>query len=258
MNPATPTSSTIFLTPPQAIRFVVRGLSSFALTPLPWQARSNGERAFLPEHMLWYLLIVSLPVGFVAGWRRDPTLTSMIRRIRHSHRGGARAYQRQRGHVTSAARANHALHRLGRCARALRDRRHDCASRSIARTAIDHGAGVSVVDSQGRLFGRINLIDAAVLVLLVLLLPLAYAASLMFQPRHARASTRSGASTLRTPNAGSLRAAACCRRSSRFAARDSIRCCAPISMIHRRLRSCSRTRTPPTCWSGRWARFPTT
>ena len=78
MNPATPTSSTIFLTPPQAIRFVVRGLSSFALTPLPWQARSNGERAFLPEHMLWYLLIVSLPVGFVAGWRRDPTLTSMI------------------------------------------------------------------------------------------------------------------------------------------------------------------------------------
>ena len=45
---------------------------------------------------------------------------------------------------------------------------------------------MSVVDSQGRLFGRINLIDAAVLVLLVLLLPLAYAASLMFQPARAR------------------------------------------------------------------------
>jgi len=45
---------------------------------------------------------------------------------------------------------------------------------------------MSVVDDRGRIFGRVNLLDAGILVVLVLLIPLAYAAYLLFrtpQPR---------------------------------------------------------------------------
>ena len=78
MHPATPASSSITLTPPQAVRFVMRALVSFVLTPLPWQAASRGELAFLPEHLLWYLLLVAVPFGLVAGWRRDPLVTAVL------------------------------------------------------------------------------------------------------------------------------------------------------------------------------------
>lgn len=78
MNPATPASSSITLTPPQAVRFVMRALVSFVLTPLPWQATSRGELAFLPEHLLWYLLLATVPFGLVAGWRRDPLVTAVL------------------------------------------------------------------------------------------------------------------------------------------------------------------------------------
>jgi len=78
MNPATPAASTIVLTPPQAARFVARSAASFILTPLPWEARSLSERAYLPEHLLWYFLVLMLPFGVAAGWRRDPWATSMV------------------------------------------------------------------------------------------------------------------------------------------------------------------------------------
>lgn len=78
VNPSTPAASKIFLTPGQAIRFVARGITTFLLTPLPWEARSLSERAYLPEHLLWYALLLSLPFGIAEGWRRDPWATSMI------------------------------------------------------------------------------------------------------------------------------------------------------------------------------------
>ena len=78
MNPATPASSSITLTPPQAGRFVLRALTSFVVTPLPWQAASRGELAFLPEHLIWYLLLATLPIGLVAGWHRDPLVTAVL------------------------------------------------------------------------------------------------------------------------------------------------------------------------------------
>jgi hypothetical protein len=76
-HPRTNTSR-LDLTPEQAVRFVARGISAFLVTPLPWEARSLSERAFLPEHLLWYMLLLSLPFGVAEGWRRDPWATSMI------------------------------------------------------------------------------------------------------------------------------------------------------------------------------------
>lgn len=43
-----------------------------------------------------------------------------------------------------------------------------------------------LIDDRGRLFGRLNIVDAAVVVLVALLIPLAYAAYLLFRPAQAR------------------------------------------------------------------------
>jgi hypothetical protein len=74
MHPGTPER----LTFEQSLRFVSRAGASFLLTPLPWQVESRGELALLPEHVLWYVMLVLAPIGLVAGWRRDPLLTCML------------------------------------------------------------------------------------------------------------------------------------------------------------------------------------
>jgi hypothetical protein len=48
------------------------------VTPWPWQMRSTGELALLPEHVLWYLIVLLLPFGIAAGWRIDPLATSLF------------------------------------------------------------------------------------------------------------------------------------------------------------------------------------
>ena len=78
MNPSTPAASTITLSPPQAARFVIRSIGSFIFTPFPWQAASLSELAFLPEHLLWYVMLALLPFGLVAGWRRDALVTAIL------------------------------------------------------------------------------------------------------------------------------------------------------------------------------------
>jgi hypothetical protein len=66
------------LTAEQAARFVVRAVASFVLTPLPWEARSRSELASLPEHVLWYVMLILAPVGFIAMWQRDPKLACLL------------------------------------------------------------------------------------------------------------------------------------------------------------------------------------
>ena len=78
MNPAAPSSWPLTLTEPQAARFLIRAAVSFLVTPLPWEMRSFGELAYLPEHLLWYLLIAAVPAGLVAGWKRDPLVTALL------------------------------------------------------------------------------------------------------------------------------------------------------------------------------------
>lgn len=62
----------------QSMRFVARAVKSFLLTPLPWEMRSRGELAFLPEHLLWYAMLIFAPIGVVAGWRRSPLLVCIL------------------------------------------------------------------------------------------------------------------------------------------------------------------------------------
>ena len=66
------------LTVDQSMRFVARAGASFLLTPLPWQVQSRGELALLPEHVLWYVMLVLAPIGLVAGWKRDRLLVCVL------------------------------------------------------------------------------------------------------------------------------------------------------------------------------------
>lgn len=71
-------SSTLTLTAQEAARYVLRAVASFVVTPLPWQAVSLRELAYVPEQLVWYALVALLPVGVVAGWRRDAATVAVF------------------------------------------------------------------------------------------------------------------------------------------------------------------------------------
>jgi hypothetical protein len=59
-------------------RFVVRALVDYVVVPLPWQANSATLLAYLPEQMIWYVMVALVPLGFVGSLRRDPLLASLL------------------------------------------------------------------------------------------------------------------------------------------------------------------------------------
>jgi hypothetical protein len=61
-----------------AITYVFRSLIGFVVQPLPWTIESRSLLAYLPEHVLWLVMVAMAPVGFVAGLRRDPLLTCTL------------------------------------------------------------------------------------------------------------------------------------------------------------------------------------
>jgi hypothetical protein len=76
--PAAPAAWPLELSGAQAARFVVRSVVAFVTIPWPWQMRSAGELAYLPDQLIWYLMIIGLPAGVVAGWKRDPWTVSIL------------------------------------------------------------------------------------------------------------------------------------------------------------------------------------
>jgi len=78
MYPAAPAAWTITLTDDQAARFLIRAARTFLFIPWPWEMTSASELAFLPEHLLWLLIVVFTPIGIVVGWRRDRLVTALL------------------------------------------------------------------------------------------------------------------------------------------------------------------------------------
>ncbi len=66
------------LTPAEGARFVIRGFTSFVTLPLPWQLASRRELLYVPMLLIWYALVLLLPFGAIAGWRRDRFVTCML------------------------------------------------------------------------------------------------------------------------------------------------------------------------------------
>jgi len=72
-------SRLIFAMPPrEAALFVGRAIVHYFIEPLPWKAESRQLRVYLPEQMLWLLMLAFVPIGVVAGMRSDPRLTSLL------------------------------------------------------------------------------------------------------------------------------------------------------------------------------------
>lgn len=78
MHPGTPAAWSLTLTDDQAARFLVRAARSFLFIPWPWEMVSKSELAFLPEHLIWLLIVAFTPIGLVAGWRRDRLVTALL------------------------------------------------------------------------------------------------------------------------------------------------------------------------------------
>jgi hypothetical protein len=78
MHPGAPAAWLLQLTEVQAWRFLVRAATSFVVTPWPWEMTSRSELLFLPEHIFWLMMMACVPIGVVAGWRRDATITACL------------------------------------------------------------------------------------------------------------------------------------------------------------------------------------
>jgi hypothetical protein len=74
----TPSTSHLRLTPAEAARYVLRSGFSFLTVPLPWQVATRSELAFLPEQLVWYVLVIGAIAGLVPAWRRDSWLTAFL------------------------------------------------------------------------------------------------------------------------------------------------------------------------------------
>ena len=61
-----------------AARFAMKAVWSYFAEPLPWKTESRMLLAYLPEQFVWYLMVLLVPVGVLAGMRRDALITSML------------------------------------------------------------------------------------------------------------------------------------------------------------------------------------
>jgi hypothetical protein len=66
------------MTPPEAARFTLRAVADYLTVPLPWRIESRAALAFLPEQIVWYLLVALVPFGIWTGLRRDAVITSLL------------------------------------------------------------------------------------------------------------------------------------------------------------------------------------
>lgn len=74
----TPTASTLTLTAGQAARYIARSAYAFVTLPFPWQVETRSEAVFIPEQLVWYLVVVGALVGLWPAWQRDPFLTALL------------------------------------------------------------------------------------------------------------------------------------------------------------------------------------
>jgi len=66
------------ITIPEELRFVGHAFTAYVVQPTPRSIQSRATLAYLPEQVVWYGLVLLVPVGIVAAARRDLLLTSVL------------------------------------------------------------------------------------------------------------------------------------------------------------------------------------
>jgi hypothetical protein len=59
-------------------RFVVRAFERYVTVPWPWEVQSRAMLFDIPEQVVWYLVVILLPAGLIASFRRDSTLAGLL------------------------------------------------------------------------------------------------------------------------------------------------------------------------------------
>lgn len=62
----------------EGARFVVRSLERYVTAPLPWEIQSTAALAYLPEQIVWYLLVALAPFGLIGAMRRDTLVAAVL------------------------------------------------------------------------------------------------------------------------------------------------------------------------------------
>src|SRR5436190_2726765 len=62
----------------ETVRYAVRGAAAYLTAPLPWNARSRMTAAYLPEQVIWYVLVVLSVPGVVFSFRRHAVVTGLL------------------------------------------------------------------------------------------------------------------------------------------------------------------------------------
>ena len=62
----------------ETMRFLGRGAAAFLTVPRPWDSPSPAAAAYIPEQIVWYVLVVLAVVGTRSGLRRDAAMTGLL------------------------------------------------------------------------------------------------------------------------------------------------------------------------------------
>jgi dolichyl-phosphate-mannose-protein mannosyltransferase len=62
----------------EAVRFVVRSIERYVTVPLPWEVQSRSALLYVPEQIVWYVLVLLAPAGIVLAMRRDSLVASLL------------------------------------------------------------------------------------------------------------------------------------------------------------------------------------
>jgi hypothetical protein len=62
----------------QGAQYVIGSLVTYVTVPLPWKIQSRAALTYLPEQVVWYLMVVLVPIGIASGLRRDVLLTALL------------------------------------------------------------------------------------------------------------------------------------------------------------------------------------
>jgi hypothetical protein len=62
----------------EALRYLVRAAVAYLTVPLPWKIEGRAALLYVPEQMVWFLMLALAPLGVASGSRRDPLVTWLL------------------------------------------------------------------------------------------------------------------------------------------------------------------------------------
>jgi hypothetical protein len=62
----------------ESAKFVARAIGKYLTVPLPWEVQSRPALAYVPEQIIWYILVALVPAGVVFACRRDPLTAGLL------------------------------------------------------------------------------------------------------------------------------------------------------------------------------------